>query len=100
MPITPYIISGTVYQLGTTTPSASNNLILTDETTGEQISTITNSQGKFIFDLANLTSGYTDEDFIKITATGTNSNGQNLRFKSVCYDLNAQIEEIKVVYEV
>ena len=99
-PSIPYIISGTVYQVGTTTPATSNNLTLTNETTNETISTVTNSQGRYIFDLANLASGYSDGDFIRITGTGTNSNGQNLRFKSVCKRDQAQIENLDITYEI
>lgn len=100
MPTTPYLAGGYVYQVGTTNPSASNNITLLNETTNESISAITNSLGQYLFDLANLLSGYTDGDFIRITATGGTANGQLLRFKSVCRREQAQIEELNVKYEV
>ena len=100
MPLTPYIVYGYIYQLGTTTGASSNNITLTDETTGETISTITNSSGQFLLDLGNLASGYTDGDYVKVTATGGTSNGQNLRFKAICFREQAQIENLDINYEV
>lgn len=101
MTIIPYILAGYVYENGTTNGASSNNLILINESTNERISTITNSNGQFIFDLANLRSGYTDSDFIRITGTGGRSTGQNLRFKSVYKgSTQAQIENLDIKYEV
>lgn len=99
MPSTPYLVFGVVYSSGGSA-ATSNNLTLRNETTNEQISTITNSLGQFIFDLANLKSGYTDGDFIRITGTGGTNTGQDLRFKAVCKRDQAQIEELNVKYEI
>ena len=100
MPDLPFLIFGTIYDEGTTNGSASNNLTLRNESTNEIISTITNSNGQYIFDLANLTSGYSDEDFIKITATGGTDNGQILKFKAVCKEDQAQVNELSVSYKI
>lgn len=96
----PYLIFGVVYEEGTTNGAASNNLTLRNETTNETISMVTNSLGQYIFDLANLTSGYNNDDFIKITATGGNNNGKVLKFKALAKIAQAQINELDISYQV
>jgi len=100
MPTTPYIIYGKINLNLSSGPATSNNVTLKNETTNETISTITNSNGQYIFDLANLTSGYTDGDFILIRGTGGSSTGHDLKFKAICRRNQAQIEGLDINYEI
>src|SRR3990167_2759444 len=65
-PITPYLVYGTVKD--------ENSAIVTsvavtahDTTTGERTTSVTNSEGKYIIDLANLESGWTSGDSITVS---------------------------------
>lgn len=58
MPQTPFLINGTVKNADNSAVS-SVTVVAHDTTTGERISTSTDSEGKYILDLANLESGYT-----------------------------------------
>lgn len=76
MPSVPFLVYGTC------TDEDSNVVASTlvkahDVTTGERIETITNSLGQYIFDLANLTSGYTAGDTINIEVWNNGYAGES-----------------------
>lgn len=63
---TPFPVSGTVYDYGTTTPLASTRVICRNVSTNEKQTQDTNSSGQYLFDLANFTSGYSVGDEISL----------------------------------
>lgn len=101
MPATiPYVVSIVVYD---SSDVAKEGVTVTakNEASGETITgaTLTNALGQTLIDLANFPSGYTDGDFIQITASGTGNLGQDLRFKAVAYGTFNQINELNITYE-
>lgn len=95
-PNQPYILAGKVYQSDGTTFSNGTTVQAIQESTGEILVNVTNSQGEYAFDCANFTS-YSDGQFIKILATGSTSSTQDLRMKIVSRS-TLQVSEIKVEY--
>jgi len=65
MPGFPYIVSITVNQSGGSA-RANASLKLTNETTGEEQTFTANANGQALYDLYNLTQGYTVGDKIKV----------------------------------
>lgn len=65
-PFQPFLVSGVAVGIKGNANSAT--ITLTDTTTGESITTTADSNGEYLFDLANLASGYTDGDTISIRA--------------------------------
>lgn len=98
MPTTPYVITGKVYD-NTNAIVNGLTLTLTNETNGNTLLTTSNGLGEFIFDLNNLSNGYSDGDWINIIAAGTGSNGKYLILKIVSNINNyTQIKEVKLAY--
>ena len=62
---TPFIISGTITLSDATNPSGARVTIRNDRTI-ESDNTITDSNGKYIYDLSNITKGYTQGDSVTI----------------------------------
>lgn len=63
---TPYAISGTVLDTDGSTALENVNVRVYDVTLGESISTVTDSDGTFVLDLANLVSAYSDGDKLQM----------------------------------
>ena len=100
MPTLPFPISGVVRNSAGSVV-ASQAMELLNETTGEKVTGITtNAQGQYIFNLANLTSGYSTGDTIRIRALTGSNPGQVLLFKAVCKTNFAQIDSFDLEYEV
>jgi len=97
----PYIISITVYDT-TNSPEAGVTVSCYSEKTGEVITSqnTTNALGQALFDLANFPSGYTNNTYYRFIASGTGSNGKNLRFKIINKQDFVQIEKVDFKYEV
>lgn len=76
MPVLPYPIDGTIYDIDGSTLVSGAIVAALDVTTGEKISTTTNVLGQFQLDLANLTSGYTANDKCQLTASYGTVSGQ------------------------
>lgn len=68
MPASPYQIYGVVDDTDNSTPLESVNMVAYNVTTGEELTTTTDSNGEYLFDLANLTSSYSSGDVIFISA--------------------------------
>ena len=96
-PIEPYLIYGTAYNNDNTTVAGSAALTLQNETTAQTLTFTTNSLGQFVFDLANLASGYSDGDYITVSVDGGGTNGKDLRIRIVYFNIG-QINEIDVHY--
>lgn len=67
MTTTPYPVSGKVYDVDRTV-EGDVTVKLTNSRTGDTLSQTTNSSGEFVFDLANFTNSYVDNDLILIQA--------------------------------
>ena len=98
---TPYIISITVYDTDDN-PEAGVTMSCYSELTGEQIDSqnVTNASGQALIDLANFPSGYTNNTYYRFIASGTGSNGTNLRFKIINKQNFVQIEKVDFKYEI
>ena len=97
----PYVVYGTVRDWDTDAPSVGVSVKLRNETSGEETQpTITDSNGRFRLDCANFASGYSEGDMIQVIIVASGSLGQDLRFKTICYEQQAQIEELTVKYTV
>lgn len=79
MPITPYIISGNVYEVNGTASSGTRINVLNTQT-GQQLSTLTNANGEYILDLANMSTSYTNGDRLFIKAIKP-KNSTNMLYK-------------------
>jgi len=62
----PYPISGLVYDTDGTTLLQSVRVSLTNTTNTSSLDTTTNSSGEYLFDLANLSNGYSNGDIISL----------------------------------
>jgi len=91
----PWIIQGTVYDRSGNTKSST--LTLTNENTGDTLTLTTSSNGIYVFDLANLESGYSNNNIIKIEADGTGTRGTDLRLKIIARD-SITLKKIKLRY--
>lgn len=66
MPVTPFPVSGTVYDTDGTTALASVKVICRNVTNNETQNYTTNSSGQYLFDLGNFSSGYLVGDEISL----------------------------------
>lgn len=97
-PLEPYLIEVQVLDDDNSTPRTNIQLMAVNESTGESITTYTDSRGEAVFDCANFfVSGYSDLDFIKILTNATGTNGKELRIRIISHGIG-QIDEIKVKY--
>jgi hypothetical protein len=100
VPFTPYIIAIKVYDSDDSVVEGVA-VTLVNETTGESlVSGVTNSSGETIVDCANFVSGYSDGDFVQLTAGGTGTVGRLLRFKVVSNAAFVQVDGLDINYEV
>lgn len=90
----PYIIYGT-----TSGFTAGNSVILFNERTGDQLTTTLNSLGQYIFDCANFSSGWANEDLLRIKVdVSFTANGKVLKFKAEA-NSTARINNLIIKYE-
>lgn len=94
---TPYLIAGEVLDDDNVTPRTNITLTARNERTFEEITTITDAGGQFVFDCANFANSYNDLDYVLIRTDTTGSNGQDLRIRIIARGLG-QVNEIKVEY--
>ena len=83
VPGTPFQVGGHVYQ-GTATVSGAD-VTVTNQVTGESLTTTTDSNGAYVVALGNLPSGHSAGDTIEVTATYSGMTGTNSepRFESL-----------------
>jgi len=101
MPNFPYIILVTVRDVSN---SLVSGITVTsyNETTGEVITanTTTDANGQTLIDLNNMNEGYSDDDYVQITASGSGDTGEVLKFKAVCKTDFSQINQADINYEI
>jgi len=95
VPATPYIISGTAYEEDGTSVISDLTVKFRNRTTNETTTTTTTSNGQYLYDLANLASGYTIGDIISINAVdGDKYCGYaHVTTTSYAYDLNIVLDK-------
>lgn len=81
-----YILSGRVFASNGTTPSSDKTVIVTNERTGETLSTTSNVNGEWAIDCSNFPSGYSHNDYITYTSSGGGgTKGKYAGFRVICY---------------
>ena len=98
MPSEPYLISGTITNSNGSAGS-SLSVTLTNETTGKTLTETTDSNGHYIFDLNNLSTGYSDGDIINVVVEGSGTNGKELVIQTRYYG-TSELKLNKMVVEV
>jgi len=68
MPATPYPVSGTLYDTDGSTALSNVKIVLTNVNDNTELTTTTDSSGGFMFDLANLSGAYSNDDEIALYA--------------------------------
>jgi len=76
-PTLSYFLGGRVYQEGGWVPASSAKVVLTNLRTSDSIILLTDSQGRYDYDLMQLPGGYMDNDVISVKATSGDSKGKN-----------------------
>jgi hypothetical protein len=62
VPSVPYIVAVKVYQSDGSTPRSGAVVLLTNYSTGDTLTETSNSAGEVVYDLGNMTNGYSDGD--------------------------------------
>lgn len=62
----PYPVNGTAYDSDGTTALSDIRIVLTNTSTNDTLTTTTDSDGSYLFDLNNLSEGYRDSDVISV----------------------------------
>ena len=96
MPQAPYVIGVNVTD-SAGSAVADTVVTLKNETTNDELTETTNSNGKVIFDCLNFTSSYSNGDYLTYTVAGSGTNGDNLRFK-IDSNTTGVIKKFKVSY--
>jgi len=62
----PFLIQGTVYEAGGTTPLRDTAIVAVNMRNGERLTSATDGQGVYVIDGANFSSGVLDKDRVRI----------------------------------
>lgn len=74
VPGLPHQVSVQLYQSDGSTPRAGATLTLTNENTGESVTLTTNVNGRALYELLNLTQGFSDGDKITVSQSVSAAN--------------------------